>query len=526
MEVHCFLTPLCRNLGTSFVAAFLRYYRKCGNSSTPTPRKYYGCLDCVRDAENSRMLCPTIQGKGEECEEIGAYCKNLDHEDVCKYGEVHSGDQYWHLGEAFIPPDEISMTDVAGKVKDIQSLLQNVTKDDFKSIPVMTDATKLNAMQIMALLCSYAHMAKSIILPYLSYRMIELTKQYGMCDDAIVGLAVTGFALISLANDIQLGYNVGKIAEFLAEESPNRHNLRVRISFVWDGNTKLFVEPCQSVFSKIMWVYNSAKLNGDIDTAMVSAMNYCFGMFLTGEKLEKEHLSHHMLNKVMCIYLGYTAFTGVTDEDAVKGFEVKSYDELHNIGVESGDQFLLFHIVFHQILHHCYFREFVDVDRIARANRSTDGPKRLLEVCRTFFEGLSCLCLARQTFQAKYRVIGERAVLVMMSLVIYSRWNFENKLFLLQAELHYLNGEYEKAEASYEASIASARSHRFLNEEAYAYELYGVYLLENRMVDKGHEKLDIAIEKYAEWGALKKVEHVKKFKEEMDPKFLSKNVII
>eukprot|EP00970_Alexandrium_tamarense_P004194 scaffold697_cov142-Alexandrium_tamarense.AAC.8 len=72
MEVHCFLTPLCRNLGTSFVAAFLRYYRKCGNSSTPTPRKYYGCLDCVRDAENSRMLCPTIQGKGEECEEIGS----------------------------------------------------------------------------------------------------------------------------------------------------------------------------------------------------------------------------------------------------------------------------------------------------------------------------------------------------------------------------------------------------------------------------------------------------------------------
>lgn len=206
---------------------------------------------------------------------------------VLSLAQCQSLDVLQHLGEAFIPPDEISMTDVAGKVKDIQSLLQNVTKDDFKSIPVMTDATKLNAMQIMALLCSYAHMAKAIMLPYLSYRMIELTKQYGMCDDAIVGLAVMGFALISLANDIQLGYNVGKIAEFLAEESPNRHSLRVRISVVWDGNTKLFVEPCQSVFSKIMWVYNSAKLNGDIDTAMVSAMNYCFGMFLTGEKLEK-----------------------------------------------------------------------------------------------------------------------------------------------------------------------------------------------------------------------------------------------
>jgi tetratricopeptide (TPR) repeat protein len=216
----------------------------------------------------------------------------------------------------------------------------------------------------------------------------------------------------------------------------------------------------------------------------------------------------------------------VTDEDAVKGFEVKSYEELRKIGVESGDQFLLFHVDFHQILHHCYFREFVDVDRIARANRSTGEPKRLLDGFIAFFDGLACLCLARQTFQAKYRTIGEQVIETMIELAHHSRWNIENKLFLMQAELHYLNGEYEKAEASYEASIASARCHRFLNEEAYAYELYGVYLLENRMVDKGHEKLDIAIEKYAKWGALKKVEHVKKFKEVMNPKFLSKNGII
>ena len=169
----------------------------------------------------------------------------------------------------------------------------------------------------------------------------------------------------------------------------------------------------------------------------------------------------------------------------------------------------------------CYFRFYEEVYDCGTKYRSAKA-KRPMELMRLFYEGISALVLARQTQQPNYRVVGEQVIETFKFWVQNnSRWNFENKLFLLQAELHYLNGEYEKAEASYEASIASARSHRFLNEEAYAYELYGVYLLENRMVDKGHEKLDIAIEKYAEWGALKKVEHVKKFKEVMNPKFLS-----
>ncbi|KAL7525707.1 hypothetical protein ACHAXR_002151 [Thalassiosira sp. AJA248-18] len=67
--------------------------------------------------------------------------------------------------------------------------------------------------------------------------------------------------------------------------------------------------------------------------------------------------------------------------------------------------------------------------------------------------------------------MGEKALQFMSRLVEYSTWNFENKQILLQAEVHNLNGRYAVAELAYRASIASARDHKFINEEALAHEV-------------------------------------------------------
>ena len=95
----------------------------------------------------------------------------------------------------------------------------------------------------------------------------------------------------------------------------------------------------------------------------------------------------------------------------------------------------------------------------------------------------------------------------------YSTWNFENKLSLLQAELHYLNGCLEIAELSYQAAIVSAHDHKFFHEEALARELYGIFLLENKMAEKGMEELQMAINQYKKWGAMRKVDDLKDFME-------------
>jgi len=123
---------------------------------------------------------------------------------------------------------------------------------------------------------------------------------------------------------------------------------------------------------------------------------------------------------------------------------------------------------------------------------------------RLFFEGIASLCLARQTHQPKWRTMGENAVKQMQKMEMVSKWNFENKSKLLQAEHYYTDGKLKSAEVAYKASIVSAQEHKFIHEEALAHELYGIFCVENHMVDRGSKQLHIALVKYKQWGALKK----------------------
>ena len=142
---------------------------------------------------------------------------------------------------------------------------------------------------------------------------------------------------------------------------------------------------------------------------------------------------------------------------------------------------------------------------------------RVLENIRFFFEGLAAFCLARQTHQPKWRVVGEEAANKLLKLELVLKWNFEHKSKLLQAERCYLDGELESAEAAYQASIKSALEHKFIHEAALAYELYGIFCIENNMVDEGRKQLQMAVDKYKQWGAMQKVAEVLSFMELVSP---------
>lgn len=124
-----------------------------------------------------------------------------------------------------------------------------------------------------------------------------------------------------------------------------------------------------------------------------------------------------------------------------------------------------------------------------------------------FYE--AALCLARSTNDSKWTEIGAESVKTMTQLVECSEWNFRNKVHLLNAELHYLESRNSLAEISFKAAIVSAHEHRFYHEEALACELYGVFLIETNNLATGIEQLQLAFDKYVQWGAKKKADDVK-----------------
>ena len=142
--------------------------------------------------------------------------------------------------------------------------------------------------------------------------------------------------------------------------------------------------------------------------------------------------------------------------------------------------------------------------------------KRVFDASICFYQGIASLCLARQTGEQELRNTGEKSLEKMIKLEKVSKWNYQHKRLLLQAELQYLNGQLKLAEDSYRAAISSAKESKFVHEEACSYELFGIFCLENKKMIEGKEQLDIAIDKYKQWGAMKKMAEVQQFKDLVD----------
>ena len=124
--------------------------------------------------------------------------------------------------------------------------------------------------------------------------------------------------------------------------------------------------------------------------------------------------------------------------------------------------------------------------------------------CIDFFAGLTSCYTARKTGDDSLIAEVQGVLDRFENLNLHCKWNFENKLFLLKAECSYTKGEANEAAKYYEASIASAKEHKFIHEEAIACELAGYFYHEVGNQTKSKEILEQAHNAYMTWGAVRK----------------------
>mmetsp|Transcript_13357 Transcript_13357/g.25522 ORF Transcript_13357/g.25522 Transcript_13357/m.25522 type:complete len:320 (+) Transcript_13357:3099-4058(+) len=286
-----------------------------------------------------------------------------------------------------------------------------------------------------------------------------------------------------------------------------------------------FVEPFQAGTDRCIKGHRSGVIEGDIDTAMICGYSYAVGSLFSTDtddlinckKMLLQFLSHmskhkriSALHSSMAYLNAYVALIGNKDTCALDaGIQVQTNDALYQIAEETQNGLLLHQVILTQLVVHVYFREYLPCVILAEKYDIKRKATRSFDIFMIFYTGIAALNLARDTKQEKWKIIGEKSIRKMLQLLDYSTWNFENKHMLLQAELHYLNGRHEMAEYAYMHSIHSACEHRFIMEEALAYELFGTYFLENKHVEKGMEQLQLACDRYKQVGALKKTETVK-----------------
>jgi len=360
-----------------------------------------------------------------------------------------------------------------------------------------------------------------MLLPLLSCRMVRITIEHGFCEDSIFGLVIAGWTLFAFTDEIHFGHRIIKVGEALIQQQPQKNMLLSRCSR-YILSFKIAVEPIQNVYPFLSNAYNAGILAGDMESAMMCRACWCVARLYSGgvslvglpqllikcmQQLEKYKQLTLLYGVMAAFNLCVTLTSSSIDTEAV---EIKSFEELDQIGRTTQNGMILNQNSLSRMSSHFWSREFIEVCAISEMY--TPQPiRRDLDRFRILFEGLASLCLARQTHLTKWKTMGEEAIKKFKKLTNVSMWNCENPSKLLQAEYYYLDGQLKKAEIAYEASIKSAHVHTFLHEEALAYELYGIFCIENHMVTKGFVQLHVALDKYREWGATKKVEDVQIF---------------
>ena len=109
----------------------------------------------------------------------------------------------------------------------------------------------------------------------------------------------------------------------------------------------------------------------------------------------------------------------------------------------------------------------------------------------------------------KWRVIGDELTMEMKDLSENdSKWNFEQKYFLLEAERAFTDGDVEAAATAYDKAIETAKEHRFINEQALASECAALFYLNHDDVGQARKYLEQSRGLYKLWGAHRKVEDV------------------
>lgn len=117
---------------------------------------------------------------------------------------------------------------------------------------------------------------------------------------------------------------------------------------------------------------------------------------------------------------------------------------------------------------------------------------------------LAFICAQRhgRNDQGPLPSVGLQAIKRIKKWMISSQWNFESKVYLLEAEAMLLKGNYESSREKYEATIKAARRSRFVHEEGFAFERLGHFYLGRNSAADAIIQFTQAKKCYEKWGAL------------------------
>jgi len=431
------------------------------------------------------------------------------------------------LGEEL--PVAVTQDAIQSQSNNTKALLAGLSDVALVSFPAMSDPTKIMAMELFSKqFINYTFSGDSDSMPIIALKMVQTSLTYGMSPLAGVGFALYGNYLALARGEVAEGYRYVKLALSLMKRIPSiAHDSEI---MYYSAHTKLRVEPMQSAIESYNDIYKVAMASGAARFAFGCSFMYDYCRFWSGKKLDVVMKSMKETMKQMVFYKNFVMLaleepvfrlslrlTGQSDEHQ-HGDLTNVFGEFYREGGASTKlPMVMLTICFVQFYEGLVFREvdkardsvqkYISIQDLSAVNMSNPG-----DFFRIFYAGLVSFWIGREKNDRELLRKGTECKDKIEKLVVSaSTWNFQNKAYLLQAEAQFCERNFDVAETLYDAAIFSSKTHKFLNEEALAYELAGHFYLETGRKDKSVPYFMQASEKYNEWGAVAKAVSLSKY---------------
>jgi len=461
------------------------------------------CIDDKIKAHELAILALTLKGTAQEA---------MD----------HARNVLDALGFPF--PPTIKIETISSVLNSLIPTTMSLTADQLRTFPLMTASIPLHAMKIMSAIHMPTTFSSPTTFQMLACQMMQLTIKHGLCVESAEAFANLGYCLISLFGNYEAGYRLGKLSLVILDRFKTTNRV-AKLYFLVYGFLAIWKEPVQATIEAIQSAINIGYVEGDyknvlfnnliLNRQMISAgcelsdirdrlVRLCGDM--TYDKSKKGFFSpfHNTLGDLYCVM----ALTGEARD--MFGISPKENEEkLLEKYFATKNSAIIQTIQYHRLYKAFWFRDYdfvMECCRLYETYTQTTNIVRINDIFTALFWSLSSLIISRRRERREMVAEGEKVLLKMQHWEKSCKWNAENKVLLLKAEIHYSKGEREKAKTAYEKSIQSANEHKFIHEEALANELFGIFCVEEGDPDKGNKLLENAQQLYERWGAKKKAE--------------------
>ena len=399
----------------------------------------------------------------------------------------------------------------------------NLNIEELYKLPVMTDLDKLAATRILMMIFAPTYIANPQLLPMVTFTMVHLCINYGNSLLSAYAYASYGFLLCGVLDDIELGYQFGKLALTMLEQF-NAKEIKCKVYHQINAFTRHWKEHAKDTIEPFHEAIHAGLETGDLEYASYSALQCCCNIFLIGEPLEAVHkkqlqyieLIKNLKQEFQLFFTRIWAQLTLNlsgkaiDRKQLVG-ELFNETEMLPILQETNNLSSLFCAYLAKTILSYLFKDYsAAVVNAALAEQYEQALRALLPVGQNpFYYSLALLALYPKTepeLQAQYLEKVAENQRKMRVWADCAPMNYQHKYDLVAAEEARVLGRTLEAIDLYEKAIQAARKNGYIQEEALAYELAAEFYLARGMEKFARVYIQESVYSYTCWQAWAKVE--------------------